>query len=1132
MSRTCIVLRLFVLLSFSSILFGQSQQGRIAGRVTDSTGAVIPDAKVTVTDIATGTGRELRTNGAGDYFAPDLSAGVYSVTVEMTGFQKFVRTNIRLEVASNVQIDFRLQPGQVSESIQVTGEPLVDTMSDTLGGTLSNRAINELPLQGRDIQNLLALRPGVQRSPGGGLLSVTSNGNRSEDNNFIVDGVDNNDPYYGDTVFNGVGVQGTPATHLPLDAIQEFNTEENQGADYGWKPGVVVNVGLKGGTNQFHGTSYYFHRNVALDARNYFNEKPQPISALLLHQFGASAGGPIIRDKWFIFGVYEGVRHKVGNPFETATPLTTSLLAQGKSSSYALEYSLPDAIADCTAANTCNPLSLQIAKLFPTNPGNAAAIAASESPAGINLDLKNLNREDNFLVKSDFNLTKNQVISGRWVYGNSDQTEEDGIVMRPEFLSLANTKSTVAGLNWTWTPSSSWINQAAFGFNNMWQAISTADHNVDVAKVYGINTGITDPKLGGLPCMVFTDFDDLGGSCGWPLETTPNYNYQFTDNVSWSHGAHQIRFGGEIRRGGTDNYRASYGRGRIRFRSLTDFVTGNVRDGSLTQGDPTRHVTLNGYAGFIRDDWRVSQRLSLNLGLRYDVQMPIKEEHNLIANFIPDKGLVQVGKGIDSPYDTQWSNFSPRFGMAWDVHGTGKTVFRAGTALIYEVPPIRMFINGSGLNTNPTGAIGVDTGNIDVFNRTISKSQINWTSAGPVFDLTSPASSTCDADSTCDILGVLPDLKTPRVLSWNANIQQQLSRTTVLQIAYVAQKGIDLYSHRDINQVDPILDDGSEQFGRPFTYNCPVSEGGGGRGGPCFPWIEYAAMTENLGKSRYDGLQVTLTQKSWKGLDFLAGYTWAHALDNGTSNLSSDAPQDAFNYDANWGNGDADIRNRFTMALTYNLPERRAPLGLLKGWQFTSIVTEQTGLPYDPYDGSNDISATFTYGYERWNFAGNAGDMKASTKGIPYFPDTSFGPDAVGDDSPGGVTNNAQCLANASLSQLESYGCYQMGSAVMTPPEPLTFGNMRRNILHAPAFQNWDTSVTKLVKFNDRVSMQLRSEFFNILNHPNFYASSATSRVAGGTVGQLVFTPDVYQANPVVGSGGSRHIQLGLKVIW
>jgi hypothetical protein len=249
------------------------------------------------------------------------------------------------------------------------------------------------------------------------------------------------------------------------------------------------------------------------------------------------------------------------------------------------------------------------------------------------------------------------------------------------------------------------------------------------------------------------------------------------------------------------------------------------------------------------------------------------------------------------------------------------------------------------------------------------------------------------------------------------------------------------------------------------------------------------------------------------------GYTYAHAIDNGTSNLGSDAPQDAFNYRAIRGNGDNDIRHRLTLAMTYNLPERNAPLGLLKGWQATSIVTLQGGRPYDPYDGSNDISGTFTYGFEKWNFAGDPHDMKASITGIPYFS----GSDAV---------NNTLCAAHASAAQLDEFGCYQQGSAVMTPPEPGKFGNMGRNILRGPSFYNWDMSVAKLVKFNDRVQMQVRAEFFNVLNHPNFFASSATSKVAAGTVGTLVFTPDVYQANPVVGSGGSRHIQMGLKIIW
>ena len=241
--RVGLVSILAMVLSGSCIL-AQTFQGRILGRVTDSSGAVIPNATVTIENTGTGLKRVLQTNSSGDYFAPNLNPGIYSVNVEAPNFKTMRRSEIRLEVASDVRIDATLSPGAVSEVMQVTGEqPMVDIVTDTLGGTMTNKAINELPLQGRDFQNLLELRPGVQRTPGGGFHTVTSNGNRLEDNNYTVDGTDDNDVYYGETVINDAGVAGTPASHLPLDAIQEFNTQENQGAEYGWKPGAVVNIG-------------------------------------------------------------------------------------------------------------------------------------------------------------------------------------------------------------------------------------------------------------------------------------------------------------------------------------------------------------------------------------------------------------------------------------------------------------------------------------------------------------------------------------------------------------------------------------------------------------------------------------------------------------------------------------------------------------------------------------------------------------------------------------------------------------------------------------------------------------------------------------------------------------------------
>src|SRR5258708_5977569 len=308
-------------LTASSIASAQSQEGRILGTVTDQSGGLVKGTRVTITNVDTGGTRTLETNDAGDYVAPSLPSGRYKLLVEETGFKKIERGGIRREVAKDLRLDVTMLPGSVTEVIEVVEQvPLVETTNDTLGGTFGNKSINDLPLNGRDFQNLVVLRPGVQRTSGGGFLSISSNGNRPEDNNFIVDGTDNNDPYYAGTVINAEGVQGTPGSILPIDAIQEFNAEENPPAEYGWKPGAIVNVGLKSGTNDVHGSVYDFERNNAFDARNFFNPKIDPNTglaspqrALRLHQFGGSLGGPIVKNKTFLFWGYEAILAQVGN---------------------------------------------------------------------------------------------------------------------------------------------------------------------------------------------------------------------------------------------------------------------------------------------------------------------------------------------------------------------------------------------------------------------------------------------------------------------------------------------------------------------------------------------------------------------------------------------------------------------------------------------------------------------------------------------------------------------------------------------------------------------------------------------------------------------------------------------------
>ena len=329
--------------------FAQTQQGQISGQVTDSSGGVITGAKVTIENLGTQAQRVLQTNQTGDYVAPSLDPGFYSVEVEATSFKSAIRDKIQIEVGLELRADFQLQPGEVTQTVEVTSEaPLTDTTNTTLNGVLSNKAITELPVQGRDFQNLLMLHPGVQRTPGGGFQSITSNGNRPDDNNFYIDGADDMDVYYGESVMNDAGIEGTPASLLPLDSIQEFNTQESPEADYGVKPGVVMNIGIKSGTNTIHGSAYYFGRTSDFDARNFFNFAPAPISTVSMSEFGASIGGPIKKDKWFYFFNYEGLRDTVGNPFVADSPVTVSLVpraAQLPPDSLPADFSIVDALA-------------------------------------------------------------------------------------------------------------------------------------------------------------------------------------------------------------------------------------------------------------------------------------------------------------------------------------------------------------------------------------------------------------------------------------------------------------------------------------------------------------------------------------------------------------------------------------------------------------------------------------------------------------------------------------------------------------------------------------------------------------------------------------------------------------------
>src|SRR5438445_5876149 len=423
--------RVLAAISILFLLFpgapAQTTAGRILGSISDQTGAAVVGAQVTITDVQHGTSRSLVTTQTGDYVAPDLPAGSYKVRAEAKGFKTIERVNIELEVGKDARIDLVLSPGLVSETLVIEEDaPLVKTTSATLGGTLSNKEINDLPLNGRNYENLLQLRPGVMRYPGGGFSTTSTNGLRAEDNAYLVDGLFNSEPFSGQGIINGAGIAGDSATILPIDSIQEFNVQENAPAEYGWKPGAIVNVGLKAGTNSVHGTAFAFGRDGAMDARNFFNTSPNPKLPRTLEQYGGSLGGPIIKDKAFFFGAYEVQRYNVGNSFGGIT--SPSMVSRPDAANCVFgapgdcANSIPDVITDLQAGGiTISPASLQVSgcsmsgstvncngKGFPLNNDQSISITN-----GFNNEV----RVENLVSKVDYRFNQRHSISGMYFFG-------------------------------------------------------------------------------------------------------------------------------------------------------------------------------------------------------------------------------------------------------------------------------------------------------------------------------------------------------------------------------------------------------------------------------------------------------------------------------------------------------------------------------------------------------------------------------------------------------------------------------------------------------------------------------------------------------------------------------------------
>jgi outer membrane receptor protein involved in Fe transport len=1125
-------------LLFSVSLCAQTDTGRILGSVLDQSQGVVVGAALTIMDTQRGITRNLTSNDSGEYLVPNLLPGIYSVRVSAPGFRTAERRNVELQVAQDVRIDFVLQPGEMQQTVTVTEEaPLVDLTSAVLGGTLSNVQINEMPLNGRNFMNLLQLRPGVMIMPGGGKWSQTTNGLRVDHNVYIVDGIDSIEGFSSLSVVNGNSFSGDTSSSLPIDAIQEFNLQQNPKAEYGWKPGAIVNIGVKSGTNQLHGTAYAFGRDSALDATNPFIPAGQPKQVTHLEQFGATAGGPIKKDKHFYFGAYEGQRELIGAPQTYQVP-TTASFATPASPNGDVTNSLTDACKSVVkTGRSPSPLSLAMAGLD----GNCQVVSPKQNLFQDGLSISYVpiipldTRQDNVLAKTDYRINDRHTLSGEYYYSNYRGLGTQNQIH--DYWRASNViTSQIAGAHWTWIPKPTLVNEVRFGMNRVYQFLGSGECQAGV----GPDTSYlhTGAQSCGFPQIVITGFTSLGGNSNFPKLQGPDNTFQFLDDVSYNRGKHAFKFGAEFRRmkyhGGTFRY----GKGNIVFRSsagstpLQSFISGTPSKESVFVGDPVVNITDWGYAGFFQDDWRVTPRWTLNLGLRYEFVTPIKEANNLLANFDPERGMVQVGKGIDTPYQPQTKNFSPRLGFAWDITGSGRTVLRGGAAIIYALQGFNVLTSqqGStavttGLNTSPTGALlnGVPgPGNITAGGVTLTDSKQlkqTWTLAGPIF----PAGQiTCTTAGPCPILAVDPNLSTPYVTSWNIGIQHALTRTLGLDVSYVGNHGSKMTSMVDINPAAL----GSGWSGNPAS----AAENASRPYFKQFPYLSNINQIQNADRSNYNGLQATLTERPAHGLDFTVGYTYSHALDMLGRDWLSNVPMYSPNPKLDYASSQFDVRHRLTAATTYALPQKKWRAQMLEGWQLNSIVNLATGAPWAVIDSTTDVSGTGEFA-DRWNFFGNPSDFsyRGSTP-IPWFP----------------ADSNPACLSQApkgsnAYSSLVKWGCFVSGNSMMLPPALGTLGTMGRNIFRDNGLYLWDLSVTKKWKLTERLSAQFRAEFFNILN-TTAYASPAMATTIGAgqhnnptttsQFGTSLTTPDVQNANPQIGSGAARSTQLGFKLIF
>jgi carboxypeptidase family protein/TonB-dependent receptor-like protein len=1008
-----------VLLATSTAL--AQSTATLQGTVTDSKGAVLPNATVVVRNRSTSAERTSQTDDNGNYQLAALPPGVYSVEVRVQGFKTQVADSVTLEVAKTAVQNFQMDVGAISEQVLVSSDvPVIETATVSVGTVINQRTVQEIPLNGRHFVDLGLLIPGSVTPPQNGFLTAplrgqgsfafNTAGNREDTVNFMINGVNLNDM-----------VQNQITFQPSINTVQEFKVDNSTfSAEYGRNSGAIVNIATRSGTNDYHGELFEFLRNDVLDARNFFDAKKPPFRR---NQFGLNIGGPLHlprfgeggsgigyngKNRTFFFFSYEGLRQRQG------LTLTSNVLtdAQRASVSNAAVLKLLPLIPRPTSVDTVivNGVSTQVGRF------------AGSGTAPVNIDQAT--------GDVSHNISNNDRIHGYYAF-QKDQRGEPNLQGNtlPGFGDTRQSHRQIFTLNETHIFGPSVTNEARLGFNRI---NITFTPNFQVRPLdFNIDTGVDLPI--GLPQINITGFNfNIGGPSGFP-QGRADTTVVVSDTLTYLRGNHSFKFGGEGRRFYNNNF--TLDTGAFTVPSVNAFIAGTGNQFTITKGDRSSAIIQNAFGFYVQDNYKVRSNLTFELGLRYDWNMTPTERYDRFVEFDPiTRKLVRVGSGIDKVYGENNKNFQPRLGIAWDPFKDGKTSVRAAYAVLTDQPVTNVV---TPLTSNPPLA---DPRNVT-----------------GLVSLTNPG-----AGGAANLApnNVDPDFDNAYVQSWNLNIQREVGKDLGVTIGYFGTKGTHLRVSRNINQ--PI-----NGGARPFP-SLPASD-------PFRPnaVLNNIVQIEGTGNSSYNALWLTATKRLSRGFQFNTSYTFSKSIDYNSLNSQGVIVQDSYNLRGSRGLSDFDARHRFVFSGIYEVPFHGNQLK--EGWQLGAIVQSQTGNPVNIVVNN----ATFT-----------------------------------------GTNNTVRPDVTGPIDILGTPNRWFDISPFVVPVG--RFGNLGRNVVIGPGFNNTDFSVIKRTKLTETQLIEFRWEVFDLFNHANF---GQPGRVVGSTnFGQITNTRFA-----TGDSGSSRQMQFALK---